>query len=58
MEILGTYIIEPYTVQLGTGESSYSENREAITYFDLHGFEITKERYYGYANPQYELAIN
>lgn len=55
MEILGTYTIEQYTVQLSGTESSYSENREVITYFNTKGYEITKERYYGYINPGYEL---
>jgi hypothetical protein len=55
MEILGTYTIEQYTVQLSGTESSYNEVREVITYFNLQGYEITKERYYGYTNPAYEL---
>lgn len=55
MEILGTYTIEQYTVQLSGTESFYSENREVITYFNLQGDEITKERYMGYVNPAYEL---
>lgn len=59
-EILGSFIIENYTVEI-TIESidpkeepkQYEEDRELITYFDLYGKEITKERYYGFINDKY-----
>jgi hypothetical protein len=43
MTILGTFVIEDYTVTI----DGVDENRQRIIYYDLDNNEITRARYYG-----------
>ena len=43
MTILGTFVIEDYTVTI----DGVDENRQRIIYYDLDNSEITRARYYG-----------
>jgi hypothetical protein len=61
MEQLGTYSIETYNVEVDTLENNEiqdAESRQMIIYYDLYDREITRERYYGYANNQYQPKNN
>jgi hypothetical protein len=43
MTILGTFVIEDYTVTI----DGVDENRQRIIYYDLDNSELTRSRYYG-----------